>query len=444
MKIINHEANGLQIGQRHEDGYINLTKMAQANGKKINDYLRLETTKAFIDELSIVTGIPVSKIIQVRRGRGDLIKQGTWGHPQVAINCAQWCSAKFAVLVSDWVVQWMTTGNNPIPPQPTPTHADISSALEELEKLIISIRSHSRTIHTGAHQPVDPILFKSLHTLSHNQLGAINAAIQHLEMLKRIAEMNTQTEPTPPDNQQTINYLSPSPSPARRGGKPQELTNINIKIPSSQRQWLADTARMVRQNNTKPVPPAERVYPQHLVSIAIQLLQNTSIDIEAAHSLRLEQNEPPATINIKISRQQQQWLTDTAQTIRHNSQQPTTPNERIYPQHLVGIAIQLLQNSSIDIEAAHSIRLEQNEPPATINIKISRQQQQWLTDTAKTIRSNSQQPTCPNERIYPQHLISIAIELLQNAGVNWYRVGNLAAIKQGLITAPFQIKACIV
>jgi hypothetical protein len=70
MKIIVHEANGLQVGQRREDGYINLTKMAQANGKKLNDYLRLETTKAFLDELSTVTGIPVTAkngLIQVRQ-----------------------------------------------------------------------------------------------------------------------------------------------------------------------------------------------------------------------------------------------------------------------------------------------------------------------------------------------------------------------------------------
>ena len=383
MKIINHEANGLQVSQRLEDGYLNLTLMAKTNGKLIADYLRLDTTKAFLDKLSTVMGIPISGkngLIQIRKGGNDKNAQGTWGHPKVAIHCAMWCDAEFAVFVTNLVFDWMTTGKNPIQPQPTSTEipTDLSLIVQELENLIISIRSHSRTIHTGAHQPVDPILFKSLHTLSHNQLGAINAAIQHLEMLKRIAEMNSQTEPTPTDNQPTINYLFPSPPLTKRGERRQtttpQLTNINIKIPSSQRQWLADTARLVRQNNTKPVPPAQRVYPQHLVGIAIQLLQNTSIDIEAAHSLRLEQNEPPATINIKISRQQQQWLTDTAQTIRHNSQQPTTPNERIYP----------------------------------------------------------------------QHLISIAIELLQNAGVNWQRVGNVADIQQGLITAPFQITACLV
>lgn len=50
--MIIHEANGLKIGQRRDDGYINLTSMAQASGKLIADYLRLEATKAFLDELS--------------------------------------------------------------------------------------------------------------------------------------------------------------------------------------------------------------------------------------------------------------------------------------------------------------------------------------------------------------------------------------------------------
>jgi hypothetical protein len=39
---------------------------------------------------------------------GDIRFQGTWVHPQVAINLAQWLSAKFAVQVSQWVYDWMS------------------------------------------------------------------------------------------------------------------------------------------------------------------------------------------------------------------------------------------------------------------------------------------------------------------------------------------------
>ena len=106
------------------------------------------------------------QIIQVRKGRGNRVEQGTWGHPQVAINCGQWCSARFAVMVSNWVIQWMSSGKNPIATNSTPT--DLLAEIEHLENLIISMRSQSRIFHTGSHQPADETLVKSLHTISHN------------------------------------------------------------------------------------------------------------------------------------------------------------------------------------------------------------------------------------------------------------------------------------
>ena len=118
--IISHNHNETFINQRYKDGYINLTAMAQAEGKLIGDYLRLESTKAFMDELSADMGIPISAettgkgLIQIRKGGSDKAAQGTWGHPQIAIHCGQWCSAKFAVLVTRWVMTWMTTGQNPL------------------------------------------------------------------------------------------------------------------------------------------------------------------------------------------------------------------------------------------------------------------------------------------------------------------------------------------
>lgn len=97
------------VSQRVTDGYFNATAMCKAAGKKINDYGRLSTTRAFLQELSSVTGIPVTGLVQSIQG-GPPQLQGTWVHPQVAINLAQWLSPKFAVLVSRWVMEW-STGN---------------------------------------------------------------------------------------------------------------------------------------------------------------------------------------------------------------------------------------------------------------------------------------------------------------------------------------------
>ena len=60
--------------------------------------------------------------------------------------------------------------------------------------------------------------------------------------------------------------------------KKKQLVTVNIKIRKSQKEWLADTASTVRDNNTEPVPPSERVYPQHLIGVAIDLLQNVDVD----------------------------------------------------------------------------------------------------------------------------------------------------------------------
>ena len=46
----------------------------------------------------------------------------------------------------------------------------------------------------------------------------------------------------------------------------------------SQKDWLAQTATEVRDNNTEPVPPAVRVYPQHLIGVAINLLKEAEVD----------------------------------------------------------------------------------------------------------------------------------------------------------------------
>ena len=53
---------------------------------------------------------------------------------------------------------------------------------------------------------------------------------------------------------------------------------MNIKITRSQQEWLADTARLVRDNNDEPVPAADRCYPQHLIQVAIELLKARDID----------------------------------------------------------------------------------------------------------------------------------------------------------------------
>lgn len=105
--LIPHRVGGDLVCQRPSDGYINATAMCQAAGKRWNHYASNESTKAFLAALSADAGIPASELVQsLSGGRPEL--QGTWVHPQVAINLATWCSPAFAVQVSKWVYDWMS------------------------------------------------------------------------------------------------------------------------------------------------------------------------------------------------------------------------------------------------------------------------------------------------------------------------------------------------
>lgn len=153
QEIISHTFNNITIAQRPIDGYINLTAMCKACGKRLSNYTRLDTTQAFLAELSTATHIRVSELIQVVKG-GFPELQGTFGHPYVAIQLAQWLSPKFAVQVCEWVFEWIRAGVNPIPQPILPPEAAI--LWMTMQSLRLSEASKLRLItHFGKMQNLD-------------------------------------------------------------------------------------------------------------------------------------------------------------------------------------------------------------------------------------------------------------------------------------------------
>ena len=75
---------------------------------------------------------------------------------------------------------------------------------------------------------------------------------------------------------------------------------------------------------------------------------------------------------------------------------------------------------------------KKQEQPVTVNIKIRKDQKAWLTDTAIKVRENNSEPVPPAERVYPQHLIGVAIDLLQAADVDWDEVRNIEELRKQL------------
>lgn len=114
LPLVQYEFEKETIHQRVKDGYVNATAMCKAAGKQLKHYNENQMTKEFVKVLSSEVGIPTTELVQSVQG-GNPALQGTWVHPQVAINLAQWLSPIFAVRVTKWVFDWMSgkvTGGN--------------------------------------------------------------------------------------------------------------------------------------------------------------------------------------------------------------------------------------------------------------------------------------------------------------------------------------------
>lgn len=102
--------NSQEIHQRVTDGYINLNQMADASGRRIDNWVRLQETTSLLREFQgdpLYQGVEPLITIAGRAG-------GTWAHPDIAIQFAQWCSPGFALQVSRWVREWMSSGRSPL------------------------------------------------------------------------------------------------------------------------------------------------------------------------------------------------------------------------------------------------------------------------------------------------------------------------------------------
>ena len=122
--------NGVIVEQKRADGFINATAMAVAHGKDVENWLKTDETFELVAALARRLNIKSNSskkrnsdstrvsatyptLVIVKRGSPEL-GGGTWIHPKLAISLAQKCNPDFALLVSDWIEEWLTTGKNPI------------------------------------------------------------------------------------------------------------------------------------------------------------------------------------------------------------------------------------------------------------------------------------------------------------------------------------------
>ncbi len=122
--------NGVRVEQRTDNGFINGTAMCTAHSKDISDWLKTEDTWDLVIALADDIGLfPKSRksgnsnYTRVSGAFPDLVRAkrgspenggGTWLHPDLAMQLAQWCNKRFAIQVSRWIREWLTAGQIPI------------------------------------------------------------------------------------------------------------------------------------------------------------------------------------------------------------------------------------------------------------------------------------------------------------------------------------------
>ncbi len=176
-----------QVISRRKDGFINLTQMCKANGKRLDNYLRLKQTNEYIEVLSrslTSEGTGQNSVLDTIQG-GSPNEQGTWGHPTLAINLARWISAEFAVWCDQNIFTLIATGKSELIQQPTQI-----ALPPEVEAKLDTIQEENRIIIAmlAKFGDVNEVVAKAIADKTKEKLDAYHA--KKSEQFKRIKEQN--------------------------------------------------------------------------------------------------------------------------------------------------------------------------------------------------------------------------------------------------------------
>jgi hypothetical protein len=202
IKQIQHDYKGAVISQREKDSYVNLTQMCAAGGKLIADYLRLESTNEYLTALSANMGIPIlshsktSGLVEVKKGGNQT--PGTWAHPEVAIDCAQWVSVDLRIWANRTLVQVIKHQT----PQPQVTATKTKALpLPELtlrSRIVIAVDDYV-FLFGLKHQQVWTAIYRKLdHNFKYNVKARLKAAnvkgrskLEQIEIDNKLEELRS-------------------------------------------------------------------------------------------------------------------------------------------------------------------------------------------------------------------------------------------------------------
>lgn len=174
VPMVSRDVNGIAIEQRQTDGFINGTAMSVAHGKDLTQWFRtkdtLELFQALAEDLGLdinsvdlqnsdVSTLSAAKYVEMfpslifsKRGSPEN-GGGTWLHPDLAIQLAQVCNKPFAIRVSRWVREWMTSAYNPIQLEADADRVSLRDELKDKKRLELTGQVKAFLTKAGIYDP---------------------------------------------------------------------------------------------------------------------------------------------------------------------------------------------------------------------------------------------------------------------------------------------------
>jgi KilA-N domain len=201
LKTRDRDVNGVIVSQRERDGFVNGTAMAVAHQKEISDWFRNRETIDLINALVVDLGLEVnpgisqdSNAARISAAYPDLVISrrgapetggGTWVHPDLAIQLAQWCSPVFAIQVSRWVRDWLLEIYSPTQIEADIDRVGIRSDLKDVKRLELMDQVKEFLTAAGRYNPKDvqtQIYFGKVH----NRLNIVLTTEKAADMRARL------------------------------------------------------------------------------------------------------------------------------------------------------------------------------------------------------------------------------------------------------------------
>jgi len=109
FKLILDDNSTINIPVRN-DGYINVTTLCKASNRRIDKWKETKESKELLQAFNMIPQNRGITPLITLKGNSSEINQGTFAHPDIAIQIAQWCSYKFAIQVSQWIRELLVVG----------------------------------------------------------------------------------------------------------------------------------------------------------------------------------------------------------------------------------------------------------------------------------------------------------------------------------------------